>query len=142
MNKTIVFGIILAIMSGLSCLWYEKLVKNYSYFIMLFTGFIYYVIVLVGFIIYKPSNLNEITMLFSNKSDTITFLLYMLTFIISPIWFFITKDTNVETGIIYEIMYVPIIAIIGYYFYQKQIDPKFWIGASLMLIGVYIINKK
>jgi drug/metabolite transporter (DMT)-like permease len=60
----------------------------------------------------------------------------------SVIWFFITKEHGAAYAGVFESAYIMILVVMNVLFKEEKFDPKFFIGAFLVICGTIIIQTR
>lgn len=140
--KSQLLGVSLAISTAIGCIAYERLVKSFSLRVILIVCFLFYIpLFLTLFFINPKESISEIGNAFTLKEYKWPIFLYWITWITTPIWFWITKKQGVMVGSIYEVKYIIILGLF-YVFLGKQLMT--WnviIGIFLALCSIYFISK-
>jgi drug/metabolite transporter (DMT)-like permease len=137
-----ILGTALAVTTAVGCLFYGKLVKNFSLGIIALLAVVFYVPLLVGTIFYsKVTFTSDIIKLISNKTFLVYALVYVLTWATVPLWFIITKHQGVLVGSIYEVKYIVILTIFYILWGDRSITVYTALGVICALLSIYFISK-
>ncbi len=135
-------GLTLATVTAIGCVAYEKLVESCSIFIIFCLATLFYLPATVYMIFYqKQSVQSDLSTLWGNWGLIFAAAIYFLSWITTPLWFFITKKQGVLVGSIYEIKYIIILVMIYSFFGDKPITTNTYIGIFLAICSVWFISK-
>ncbi len=137
-----ILGISLAVATAIGCIAYEKLVKNFSFGIIILLAALFYVPMLIGIIFYDKATFGaDLTRLIHDKTFLICAVIYVLMWITTPLWYIITRNQGVLVSSIYEVKYIVVLAV----FYLFLGDRSFTIytaaGIFCALASIYFISK-
>jgi hypothetical protein len=137
-----ILGILLAIITALGCISYEKLVKNFSFGIIILLATLFYVPVLVGMFLYSKGTLGaEVVKLVHDRTFLMYAAFYVLTWITVPLWYVITKNQGVLVSSIYEVKYIVVLAIFYLLWGDRNITVYTAAGLVCALMSIYFISK-
>lgn len=137
-----ILGITLAITTAIGCLFYGKLVKNFSLGIIALLALVFYVPLLIGIIFYsKETFTTDIIKLIHNRTFLIYALVYVLTWVTVPLWFIITKHQGVLVGSIYEVKYIVILTLLYIIWGDRSITVYTALGVAFALASIYFISR-
>lgn len=140
--KSQLFGILLALATAVGCIFYEKIVQNFSFATMMFILLIETsLLVIVGLILFPNQLVEDYTKFISDSKYSIWALCYILTGITSVCWYIITKNQGIMVGSLYEVKYIVMLAIIYILFSDNKFTLNTGIGLILALTSVYFISK-
>jgi hypothetical protein len=137
-----ILGITLAITTAIGCIFYGKLVKNFSLGIIALLAIVFYIPLLIGVIFYsKETFTTDILKLVHNKTFLLYALVYVLTWATVPLWFVITKHQGVLVGSIYEVKYIIILSLFYIFWGDRNITVYTVLGVICALLSIYFISK-
>ncbi len=137
-----ILGISLAVTTAIGCIAYEKLVKNFSFGIIIFLAVIFYVPVLLGIAFYDKATFGaDITKLIHDKTFLTYAAIYVLAWVTTPLWYVITKNQGVLVGSIYEVKYIVVLAVFYIFFGDRGFTPYTAAGLLCALLSIYFISK-
>jgi drug/metabolite transporter (DMT)-like permease len=140
--KSQILGISLALSTAIGCIFYEKIVQNFSYlfFLMIWLceGLTLFIL---GSLIFKNDILGDFHKFQSDSKYWIWALLYVATCITSLLWYEITRNQNVMVSSIYEIKYIVMMAILYILFGDNRFTLNTFIGLVFAIISIYFISK-
>ncbi len=140
--KSQFFGLMLAITTAIGCIAYEKIVKNFSFGIILLLSMCFYIPTFIAFYFFNKTDIhNDISRLISDKHYILWSCLYVSTWLTAPLWYIITKKQGVVAGSIYEVKYIVIMSIFYIMFGNDKLTTNTIIGILLALISIYFISK-
>lgn len=140
--KSQLIGLSLALTTALGCIAYEKLVKNYSYGVIVVLTIIFFIPLVVFYIFSGSSTLSsDFSKIFSDTKMTWYAIIYMLTWATSPIWYFIVKRQGILTGSIYEVKYIVILVLFYILFGDGKFTANTLIGCAFALLSIYFVSK-
>jgi drug/metabolite transporter (DMT)-like permease len=140
--KSQAIGLSLAIATAIGCIAYEKIVKNHSFGVIIFLALAFYIPIFICLLILGKQSLTK--EILSITTDTKTFwmcVLYSLTWITAPIWYFITKRQGVLAGSIYEVKYIVILVIFYILFGDGRFTNNTLIGVAFAMLSIYFVSK-
>lgn len=129
----------LAIGTAVGCIAYEKLVKQYSYGVILWLIMLYCVPALAGFVIFDKgcaSDIRNVTLRWNWPA-----FVFFSTSYTSILWYIVTKRQSVMAAGIYELKYIVVLAVVYLLFGDKPISSNLVIGLILSLGSIYFISK-
>lgn len=136
--KSQVFGICLAVSTAIGCLAYERLVKNMSYFVVGMVVSAHYVPFWLTLLLIDRGSARDLCKLGEHKWAVLVFALSGVT---APLWYYITRKQSVIVGGIYEMKYIVVLAIIYILFGQSKFTLNTLIGMVLAMTSIYFISK-
>lgn len=141
--KSQIFGLLLAILTALGCIAYEKIVFSFSInFIYIIKIFELLFAVLIVFLFFNDYSIkNDFNILIKNSSLMMWTMIYIVTAITGILWFIITKSQGVMVGSIYEVKYIVMLAIIYYLIGDKKFSLELLVGVLLAIGSIYFISK-
>ena len=129
--------------TAVGCIFYEKIVHNFSYMTFLFVLTVEVIcLYAVSAIFFKNEVASDMAKLAAEPKYLWWMLAYVATGVTSILWYTITKDQNVMAGSVYEVKYIVMMAIIYVFFGQEKMTMNMWIGIALAMGSVYFISKK
>ena len=140
--KSQAIGISLATITAIGCIVYEKIVKNHSFGFILFLSLLFYIPFFIFFFFtQKDTLIKEITNMAKDTKMLWIYIIYSLTWITAPIWYFITKRQGVLAGSIYEIKYIVILVIFYIIFGDGRFTNNTLAGIKFAMISIYFVSK-
>jgi len=137
-----ILGIALAVTTAIGCLAYEKLVKNFSFGIIILLATIFYVPILAGIVFYNKATFGaDVTKLIHDKTFLIYAIIYVLTWVTVPLWYVITKHQGVLVGSIYEVKYIVVLAVFYIFLGDRSFTIYTVAGLLCALMSIYFISK-
>ena len=137
-----ILGIALAVTTAIGCLAYEKLVKNFSFGIIILLATIFYVPILAGIVFYNKATFGaDVTKLIHDKTFLIYAIIYVLTWVTVPLWYVITKHQCVLVGSIYEVKYIVVLAVFYIFLGDRSFTIYTVAGLLCALMSIYFISK-
>jgi drug/metabolite transporter (DMT)-like permease len=140
--KSQLLGILLALATAIGCIAYERLVKNFSISMIFILSILFFV---PATIIYAITNGDKIvkdwTKLLNSKQLIMFAVIYMITWITTPLWYNITKSQGVMVSSIYEVKYIILMALIYIAFGENRFTINTAIGVALAMGSIYFISK-
>lgn len=141
--KSQILGLSLAIATAVGCVTYEKIVKNFSLSTIMFCATAFYAPMLVAFVVHDHATvISDVKRLFLDSRFKWYGIVYMLTWITTPLWFVITKNQSVMAGSLYEVKYIVILALFYVLFGDQKITVNTVLGACFAIASVYFVSKK
>jgi drug/metabolite transporter (DMT)-like permease len=138
--KTQILGILLAIMTAVGCIGYERLVKSLPYkSLLFFVWFQYFWIWLILLFVQKGPIIPSFSYWKQYKWPIIILLVSGVT---SPLWYWLTRKHSILVSGVFEIKYIIILGILAVIFGEQKPTINTWIGAFLAILSVYFISKK
>ncbi len=141
--KSQLLGISLALATAIGCIAYEKLVKSYSFSVILASKIIFAVVMMVGILFMSGTGetMSDFSRLLQDKKAIMWFVVFLLMEVTAIFWFYITKKQSVMVGSIYELKYIIILALIYIFLGDAKFTTNTVIGIALALSSVYFISK-
>lgn len=140
--KSQISGLLLALATAIGCIFYEKLVHNFSYLtvatVMIIEAMLLFVI---GIFIFPVEIRQDYQKFISDSRYWIWAGAYMLTGVTSLFWYIITRDQGIMVGSIYEVKYIIMMALLYIIFGDRQFTIYTGIGLLLALGSMYFISK-
>lgn len=135
-------GLALALSTAIGCVAYERLVQNFSIFIIFLLSSMFYVPALCYVLITQPTSVSsDLYTVWNNKPLMWASLIYYISWITTPLWFIITKKQGVLVGSIYEVKYIVILAALYVMFGNKALTYDLTTGFIFALMSLYFISK-
>ena len=141
--KSQLFGVLLALATAIGCIFYEKIVHNFSFVTMMLIIVVECsLLAMIGLIIF-PNELKQdyINLLSLETKYWIPIIVYICTGVTSICWYLITKNQGVMVGSIYEVKYIVILAVLYIMFGDNKFTINTGIGLLLALSSIYFISK-
>ncbi len=138
--KSQVLGLALGLLTALGCIFYEKLVHQFSFLAIAIIKLLETLIIFS--IAYVVSDFKQ-----GADAQPLTFstVLYLLAYMVcgatSILWYVLTKNQGVMAGSLYEIKYIVMLALIYIFMGDKQMSFNTVIGLVLAIGSVYFISK-
>lgn len=134
-------GLVLALNTAIGCIVYERLVNAYSLGIIVLFHVLFYVpFLIIWSICYGGQFKQEIVSCLS--SHPWGSFIYWITFITTPLWYFVTKKQGVMVSSLYEVKYIVILALVYIFFGSNKFTMNTGIGLCFALTSVYFISRK
>ena len=141
--KSQILGLSLGLATAVGCIFYEKLVSNFSFATLWLAVSIDVVLFrALGFFFFQSDALADYHKFMSDKTYWVWLAIYVATGITGMLWYKITKDSGVMVGSIYEVKYIVMLAIIYIMFGEDKFTLNTGIGVFFALISIYFISKK
>lgn len=150
--KSQILGLILGLGTAIGCIFYEKLVHNFSYrFFLIVLGIDTAILFLLSLFPFVGKNIPSVgngslqadcIKFFSNSQYILYGIGYISTCITGLLWYGITKDSSVMVSSIYEVKYIVMLAVIYIIFGDQRFTLNTAIGVLLALSSIYFISKK
>lgn len=140
--KSQILGLILGLATAIGCIFYEKIVNNFSYLTFIFIfGVELTLLGIAGYCIFPNTLSTDINKLFSDSKYIWWAVFYICTGVTSLLWYIITKDKGVMTGSIYEVKYIVMLSILYIIFGDNKFTINTAIGVMLAIGSMYFISK-
>lgn len=140
--KSQILGLLLGLATAIGCIFYEKIVHNFSFTFFVIIKTIEVVLTLFLAYMFTKSNLvADGDKLFSDSKYIIWCLIYIATGITTVLWFVITKNQGIMVGSIYEVKYIIMLALIYIAFGDNKFTLNTAIGVALAMLSIYFISK-
>lgn len=111
--KSQLLGLLLAFATAVGCIFYEKIVHNFSYLsFVIILGIEILLLGIAGMIIFPNELQLDYQKFISEPKYSIWTVAYIATGITSLLWYIIAKKQGVMTGSIYEVKYIIMLALI------------------------------
>lgn len=135
-------GLLLGLATAIGCIFYEKIVKEFSYlWFTIILGIEIILLMIIGYFFF-PHNLNqEYQKFISNSKYLWWIIIYISTGITSLCWYIITKKQGVMVGSIYEVKYIAMLALLYIIFGENKFTINTAVGVGLAMISIYFISK-
>jgi len=140
--KSQLLGLSLGLATAIGCIFYEKLVHQFSYFwfTMIF-GIEIILLSVVGYFIFPHDITRDYQKFISEPKYMWWAIAYIATGVTSLCWYAITKQQGVMTGSIYEVKYIVMLALLYIAFGDSKFTMNTAIGVGLALGSIYFISK-
>lgn len=140
--KSQILGISLAILTGIGCIAYEKIAKNFSYSMVIVGWSIEFAILIVCNLIFMKSDLkSDIVKMSAEPRYVLWLLLWAGTAVTSLLWYIITLKQGAMTASLYEVKFIICMAFIYIMFGEMKFTINTAIGTVLTLVAIYFISK-
>ncbi len=140
--KSQILGILLGLTTAIGCIYYEKIVNNFSYLTFLLVwvceGFVLFII---GSLIFNNDLKSDFVKFSSDSKYLIWIIIYVGTCVTSLLWYYITRNQGVMVSSIYEVKYIVMLAIIYILFGNNKFTIDTAIGVILAACSIYFISK-
>ncbi len=137
-----ILGVTLAVTTAIGCLAYEKLVKNFSFGMIILLATIFYVPVLAGIVFYDKETFGaNVTKLIHDRTFLVYAIIYILAWVTVPLWYVITKHQGVLVGSIYEVKYIVVLAVFYIFLGDRSFTIYTVAGLLCALMSIYFISK-
>jgi|GEM_PF-3470944 len=141
--KSQLLGLLLAMATAIGCIFYEKIVSNFSYVTIWLIILIEMLLLFVcSYFIFGHELKKDYVKFISEPKYVWWALAYMCTGVTGLCWFYITKKQGIMVGSIYEVKYIIIMALIYIAFGENKFTLNTAIGVALALGSIYYISKK
>ena len=138
--KSQFLGVILAVLTAIGIISYERIVKSYSYTAIAFCNFAIALLAMMFFVVYKPSSVIDISKVISNHSKDVV--IFMVCYIATSfIWYYLTLTKNVMASSLFEIKYIVVLAVIYVFAGEQKMTANMIVGIVLALSSIYFITK-
>lgn len=136
--KSQALGLSLGLATAIGCLAYERLTKALSYTTVgMLAMFAYFPFVCAA--LYMDNNFRSDIGKFGEHKWAI--LVYILSGVTGPIWYFLTRNQNVMVGSIYEVKYIVMLAVLYVVAGAKPMTWNIAIGVGFALVSIWFISK-
>jgi drug/metabolite transporter (DMT)-like permease len=140
--KSQALGLALGAMTAIGCLAYEKIVKNFSLGTIVFLTGCFYIPLFVALLYFDWKTVTgDIVRLAQHEQLRWHGLVYVLTFVTTPLWYIITRNQSVMAGAIYEVKYILMLAIFYIFWGSTPMTLNTVVGICCAIISVYFISK-
>ena len=140
--KSQMMGLTLAIMTAMGCIFYEKIVYNFSFGFLVAVKVVELLLICVFAYYFMKSDISKDFHKFTLDSKYIIWcLLYILSGATTIFWFIITKNQGVMAGSLYEMKYIVILGLSYIIFGENKFSVNTAIGLVCTLCGIYFISK-
>ena len=140
--KSQILGLALAITTAIGCIFYEKIVYNFSFGFLVVVKVVELLLVCVFAYYFMKSDLSKDFHKFTlDPRYSIWCLLYILSGATTVFWFIITRHQGVMAGSLYETKYIVIMAVIYIIFGENKFSMNTAIGLACTLCGIYFVSK-
>lgn len=140
--KSQALGLCLGLSTAIGCVLYEKLVVRLSYMTMAGIFLAEYLLFGLAFGLLFKNDLTKDYQALSEPKLGLYAILYILTGITSPIWYYITRQQGVMVSSLYEVKYVVMLAILYWMFGVHKLTPNLVAGTLLALASIYCISRE
>lgn len=135
------YGIMLAVMTAIGCISYEKMIKAFSYSTVVLFVILSYLPFLILMIITNNHIGEDLMKCSKDKTLIWSCGIYILSGITSPLWYWITKQKGIIASSIFEIKYIVILSVLYIILGQNQLTTNTVVGIFFALLSVYFITK-
>ena len=140
--KSQILGLLLGLATAVGCIFYEKIVNNFSYSMFIIIWFIESIILFtIAYFVFPHDLPKEFNKLFSDNKYIWWAIIYILTAVTGPLWYYITNKQGVMATSIYEVKYIVMLAVLYWIFGAKQFNWNTIIGMVLALCSIYFVSK-
>ena len=139
--KSSLLGFSLALTTALGCIAYEKLVKNFSIAVVMSICVVFYIPFIIYYFFFQNLG-SELKQVLTTPAYKWYMMLYLVTWITTPIWYVITRNQSVMAGSIYEAKYIVLLAVIYWIFGSRPMTWNLITGMILALASIYFVSKK
>ncbi len=137
-----ILGISLALSTAVGCIAYERLVKNFSFGIIILLALVFYLPMFIGIFLLNKQTLGaDIAKLVHDRTFIFYAVVYVLTWVTTPIWYIITRNQGVLVGSIYEVKYIIILTVFYIFWGDRSITIYTAMGVACALMSIYFISK-
>ena len=136
-------GLALGLATAVGCIFYEKLVHNFSYITLWFFVVLDVCLFrLIGLFFFKNDLAADYQKFTSDSKYWIWLLIYVFTGVTGMLWYKITKDSGVMVGSIYEVKYIVMLSLLYIMFGDQKFTLNTAVGVAFALGSIYFISKK
>ena len=140
--KSQILGISLAVATSVGCIFYERMVKYYSFTTIAFIKVLEALLLLsLSYSITRNSSVND-EILNAPKSILWGSLIFLFTGVTGYLWYLITRNQSVMVSSLYEVKYIVILAVFYSFFGAEKLTINTLIGLVLALCSIYFVSKK
>ncbi len=138
-----ILGLLLGLATAVGCIFYEKLVHNFSYATLWLVVAVDVILFrALGFFLFDSNITADYHKFLSDKKYWIWLAVYVLTGVTGMLWFKITKAQGVMVGSIYEVKYIVMLALLYILFGDEKFTANTCVGVLFALGSIYFISKK
>jgi len=135
-----ILGLLLAILTAAGCVAYERLVRVYSFGVVVALSLLFYLPALTACCWAQgPQLRSDLRRMWVDHPWASA--IYLLTWLTAPIWYVITKRQGVLAGGIYEMKYLVVLAVGYALFGGRGLNVNIVIGLVLALTSVWFVSR-
>jgi drug/metabolite transporter (DMT)-like permease len=140
--KSQILGLLLGLTTAIGCIFYEKIVHNFSFMgFMLIKGIETALLCGIAYFYMNNNVPSDYSKFISEPKYMWWALIYVATGITSVLWYIITEKQGVMAGSIYEVKYIIMLALIYIAFGDNKFTLNTGIGVVMAMISIYFISK-
>jgi drug/metabolite transporter (DMT)-like permease len=131
-------GLSLAIATAIGCLAYERLVKNFSFFVVS----LFVIVEYVPMMLIAAWTHNTFAQDFQKFGDhKLAIITFMASGVTCPLWYFIVRKQSVMVGATYEFKYIVILTLFYVLFGTSKLSWNLLVGIVLAVLSVWFVSK-
>jgi drug/metabolite transporter (DMT)-like permease len=135
-----ILPLLLTLTTALTTFWYANYTQKYqSLFLVAVLDMVCFLIIAVFAYFWEGPTL-AIAKLKTGIFEPYVIPYILLTIVYGCLWYFLTSQKGAAYTGIYESSYILVLVLLGVFFNQEKFDLKFFLGASLVCIGIIIIE--
>jgi drug/metabolite transporter (DMT)-like permease len=135
-----ILGLMLGLVTAIGCIAYEKLVMRCSLPFTVLAGLFFTVPFSGAMLVFGISSLRTDWTLATPETRWWA-LVYCLSWVSTPLWYFLTRRQGVMVGAVYEVKYVVILAGAYWLFGDKPMSANLLIGLCLALVSIWFVSR-
>ena len=135
-QKYIIFGILLSLITAISCIAYERAVKDLGAIAPILNGVFMSLIMLITALFIGRDSVK----LTSATLKNVYLWIYLASGVTTPLWFYITKRYTVALGATYEISYFVLLIAAYAMFGVQKLTLNFIFGSLLVIAGLIFVT--
>lgn len=140
--KSQLLGLALGLATAIGCIFYEKIVHQFSYLTFWIILIIEMILLgVTGYFIFPNELKQDYAKFMSDSKYLLWTIAYIATGVTSMLWFVITKNQGVMAGSLYEVKYIVMLAIIYIIFGENKFTFNTVMGVGLAMGSIYFISK-
>lgn len=136
-----VIGILLAVITAMGCIAYEKMVNSFSYCtVVMFVVLSYFPFFIIS-IFSNNQLMSDLSKIKESTSLKWSIFIFMISGATSYCWYYITKIKGVMVGGVFEMKFLLILALFYIICGTNPMTTNVIIGLIFSLLGIYFITK-
>ena len=140
--KSQVLGLLLGLMTAIGCIFYEKIVHNFSFMgFLIIKGIETLLLCGIAFFFMNNNVPSDYAKFISEPKYMWWTLIYITTGITTILWYIITEKQGVMAGSIYEVKYIVMLALIYIVFGDNKFTVNTAVGVAFAMVSIYFISK-
>ncbi len=140
--KSQILGLLLGLTTAIGCIFYEKIVHNFSFMgFMLIKGIETLLLCGIAYFFMNNNVPNDFSKFISEPKYMWWALIYIGTGITSVLWYILTEKQGMMASSLYEVKYIVMLAVIYWIFGDKQFSWNLAFGTLLAICSIYFISK-